>query len=506
MRFNLEVFTALAVWSVISTARSAPEGPDWLGGACPKDKELATFAKRLSSNAKIYFSGSDEFVVASTRWSNLEAPTVDLVISAGTAKDVSEIVKFANYKKVPFLAFNTAHGALTTLGRMDHGIEIDLEQLTSVDVSKDGKTAKIGGGTVSKTVTDSLWAAGKQTVTGTCECVSYLGPLLGGGHGWLQGHHGLIADQVLSFDIVLADGTLQTVDSSSDLWWALRGAGHNFGIITSVTSKVYDIVHTDWAIETIVFSGDKVEAVYEATNQHLLKNGSQPVDIINWSYWFNNPNLDAEKPVMEIYIIQEGVKEVDSKYTAPFHALGPLQVRPDAGTYHDLAGWVGIALDSFPCQKIGLNNPRFPVYLQEYNPAAQRKAYDLYAEATHATPEFFDSLFMFEGYSTQGVKAIDSDSTAYAFRGDNLLFAPLISYRSTGPELDQKAADLGNQLRQIIQDGTGREELHTYVNYAFGNEEPKNWYGSEGWRQERLQALKDKYDPQGKFSFYAPIA
>ncbi|KAM0273208.1 hypothetical protein ACHAQH_008399 [Verticillium albo-atrum] len=506
MRFTLELLTALTAWSVASTARTTPRAPDWLGGACPKDKDLAKFAKKLSSKAKIYFSGSDEFILASTRWSNLEAPTVDLVISVGTEKDVSETVKFANQKEVPFLAFNTAHGALTTLGRMSHGIEIDLEQLSSVEVADNGKTATIGGGTVSKAVTDGLWAAGKQTVTGTCECVSYLGPLLGGGHGWLQGHHGLIADQVLSFNIVLADGSIQTVDSDSDLWWALKGAGHNFGIITSVTSKVYDIIHTDWAIETIVFSGDKVEAVYDATNKYLLKNGTQPVDVINWSYWFNNPDLDAEKPVMEIYIIQEGVKEVDSQYTAPFHALEPLQIRPDVGTYHDLAGWVNIALDSFPCQKLGLNNPRFPIYLQEYNPDAQRKAYDLYAEATHANPEFSNSLFLFEGYSLQGVKSIDGDSSAFAFRGDNLLFAPLISYMSTGPELDKKASDLGNELRQIIQDGTGREELHTYVNYAFGNEEPKNWYGPEAWRQERLQALKSKYDPQGKFSFYAPIA
>ena len=66
---------------------------------------------------------------------------------------------------MPFLAFNTAHGAITTLGRMDHGIEIYLNQLNDVKISPDGKTVKIGGGTVSKKVTDTLWAAGKQTGT-----------------------------------------------------------------------------------------------------------------------------------------------------------------------------------------------------------------------------------------------------------------------------------------------------------------------------------------------------
>ncbi|KAH6692471.1 FAD binding domain-containing protein [Plectosphaerella plurivora] len=502
MRFSVQAATAAAIWSAI-VAADVPGAPDWLGGSC--SKELAAFAKKLSPSALIYFPGSDGFNAASIRWSNLETPKVDMVVSPGTEKDVSETIKFANSKEVPFLAFNTAHGALTTLGRMTHGIEIFLDQLSGVKVSEDGKTATIGGGTGSKVVTDSLWDAGKQTVTGTCECVSYLGPLLGGGHGWLQGHHGLIADQVVSFNIVLADGTLQTVTADSDLWWALKGAGHNFGVITSVTSKVYDIVHTDWAIETIVFNGDRVEEVYDAINKYHLRNGSQPVDLINWSYWFNNPNVDPEGPIIEVYIIQEGVTAVDPQYTTPFHALEPLDIRPDNGTYHDLGRWVGIALDNFPCQKIGLNNPRFPIYTKSYDPAAMRRVYERYKEATLSEPAFFDSLFMFEGYSNAGVRAIDAASTAFAYRDDNLLFAPLISYKSTGPELDAKAGALGNELRQILHEGTGRDELHAYVNYAFGDEQPEVWYGHEQWRQEKLLGLKSKYDPEGKFSFYAPV-
>ena len=129
-------------------------------------------------------------------------------------------------------------------------------------------------------------------VTGTCECVSYLGPGLGGGHGWLQGHHGLIADQFVSMNIVVADGRREKIDASSDLWWAMKGAGHNFGIVTSVETTIYDIKHRDWAVETLIFSGEQVEAVYEAANVHLLKNGSQPADVINWSYWLNIPPLD----------------------------------------------------------------------------------------------------------------------------------------------------------------------------------------------------------------------
>ncbi|KAM5349276.1 hypothetical protein ACJ41O_005783 [Fusarium nematophilum] len=500
--FQLNVLAAVAAWAVGSACANIPLACDALAGKCPED--INKLAKKLSKAAKIYFPGSDEFVQASTRWSVLETPKVNIVVVPGTEKDVAETVKYANKKDIPFLAYNTAHGAITTLGRMDHGIEIYLNQLNSVAVSSDGKTVKIGGGTMSKKVTDTLWAAGKQTVTGTCECVSYMGPALGGGHGWLQGHHGIIADQIISMNVVLADGSLKTINKNSDLWWAMKGAGHNFGIVTSVTAKIYDIEHRDWAIETLIFSGDQVEEVYQAANDHLLR--KQPVGVINWSYWLNNPNADPNNPIILFWIIQEGVKTVDTAITKPFHDIGPLSIEPVSGDYRDLAGWTGISLSSPPCQKDGLVNPRFPLYLESYNVTAMKKAYSLFASEISGDSPFGNSLFMFEGYSNEGVRAIDSASTAFAFRDDNLLVAPLITYSPAGPELDKKAADLGVGLRQILHEASGKKEMGVYVNYAFGDEAPKQWYGDEAWRQKKLRALKRKYDPEGKFSFFGPVA
>lgn len=104
-----------------------------------------------------------------------------------------------------------------------------------------------------------------------------------------------MSDQFVSMDVVLANGDLKTIDADSDLFWAMQGAGHNYGIVTSVTSKVYDIEHRDWAIETLVFSGEKIEEVYEAANTHLVKGGEQDLDVVNWSYWLNDPDLDHEK-------------------------------------------------------------------------------------------------------------------------------------------------------------------------------------------------------------------
>ncbi|KAF2657113.1 FAD-binding domain-containing protein [Lophiostoma macrostomum CBS 122681] len=468
---------------------------------------VKAFSKYLSASAAIYLPNSIEFANHTVRWSNLEIPTPSVVVAPGTEQDVVEIIRFASKYDIPTLAYNGHHGSITTLGRMDYGIEIYLGQLNTIAVAKNGKTVTVGGGINSKKLTDALWAAGKQTVTGTCECVSLLGPALGGGHGWLQGHHGLVSDQFTSMNVVLANGDLKTIDASSDLWWGMLGAGHNFGIVTSVTTQIYEIEHSDWAIETIIFSGDKVEAVYDAANTYIVQNGTQSSDIINWSYWLNDASLDADKPVIIMYIIQEGVKSVDSKYTRPFHDLQPLTSIPQSGTYKDLANWTNIALESPPCQDFGFSNPRFPIYAKSYNTTAQKKAYELYASAVSGTDSpYYNSIFMFEDYASGGVRAHADGATAFGFRQDLMLAAPLIIYNGTDKATDVAVEKLGNQLREVIREGTGSAEVHSYVNYAYGNEGPESWYGYDTWRQDRLKGLKEKYDPKRRFSFYAPIA
>ena len=208
-----------------------------------------------------------------------------------------------------------------------------------------------------------------------------------------------------------------------------------------------------------------------------------------------------------MYFIQEGVDVVEEVYTAPFASLGPIITQAASGTYRDLAKWTGISLDDTPCKKTGNANPRFPIYLKSYNTTAQAQVYELFKQATTSTSTpFSNALFMFEGYSQQGVKAFNKDATAFAYRGDNLLAAPLLTYTPNGTALDKVASDLGNKIRQILYTGSGETSLHTYVNYAFGDEKATGWYGSEAWRQKRLQSLKGKYDPKSKFSFYAPIA
>jgi hypothetical protein len=506
----MEIFAAAAAWAACALCGSLPANTTNLcanvGQFCSQQDVGSGLTRRLSRGARIYYPGTTEFNQSTTRWSTLDAPFITITVEPATENDVVETVKFANERKIPFLAVNGGHGAITTVGEMDYGIEIWMRQLRSVSIAKDGKTATFGGGVLVKNVTDALWAAGKQTVTGGCECVSLLGPGLGGGHGFLQGRRGLISDQFVSMNMVMADGKLHTIDKRSDLWWAVQGAGHNFGIVTSVTSKIYDIQYRQWAFKSFIFTGDKVEALYGNINKYLLNSGKQPVDIINYSFFFNLPTLDPKNPVIMFFILQEGAAVVDKRYTDPFTALGPSVTENGTGDYTNLAAWTSNGEKDPPCQKAGFTNIRFPIDLQTYDVSAQRKVYDNFAAALKETPALNNSLFLFEGYSLQGVKAISDQSTAIPFRQNNLLVAPLIIYTPAGKDLDKKAERLGESLRQTLHKASGKKELHTYVNYAFGNEEVENWYGFERWRQDRLLALKNKYDPHRKFSFYAPIA
>lgn len=205
------------------------------------------------------------------------------------------------------------------------------------------------------------------------------------------------------------------------------------------------------------------------------------------------------------YIGQEGTKAVDTKYTELFTQLQPVSVDKKSGVYVDIPSWIGDTVDSPDCQNTGAAHTRFPIELQTYNITAMRRMYDAFADGMRDNPKLTGSVVFVEGYPQQGVRAIPKESSAYALRDESITIAPTLMYMPEGPELDEKAAKLGESLRQILYESSGRKELYAYVNYAYGTETPENLYGYEEWRQKRLRSLKAKYDPEGRFNFYGPI-
>jgi len=202
-------------------------------------------------------------------------------------------VKYANHANIPFIAMTGTHGWPTTLNELKGGIEINMRKLNTSKVNADGKTATVGGGTMQYEIVRSLYDQGKKlAVTGLCECVSVVGPLLGGGHSAVQGVYGFAGDNLVSARLVLANGTVVKVSAidNPDLFWAIRGAGHNFGIVTSLDVKIHD-ASENWTMVVFSYTQDKLEAFFDTWNRLESEHENPGILVLN-GLLARNPDLD----------------------------------------------------------------------------------------------------------------------------------------------------------------------------------------------------------------------
>ncbi|RDW79275.1 putative FAD-dependent oxygenase [Aspergillus mulundensis] len=466
-----------------------------------------TLQSRLSEGAEIYFPDEEVFELATERWSYYHPPNFTVVVEVAEEEDVAMAIKYANANEIPFLAVNGGHGAISSLSRLHQGMEIWMHKLNSFEIAEDGQTVTLGGGIKSSELIPALFKYGKHTVHGVCECVSYLGPVLGGGHGTMQGKYGMGADQIVSLRLATAEGEIITVsedEGDEDLWWAMRGAGHNFGIVTSVTSKIYDVPEGGkWAYEQLMFTGDQSEELFEIFNELA---DIQPPEFFVWTYLVRIPDMDPENPIYLANFMREGLDEIEPELIDPFRELSQVPaLAKTVGLYTDIPRWINTAVGSRGCAAEA-NKVRFPISFPRYDPRAQRELFDVFANGTAEGSPFNTSMVLLEQYSAQGVESKPENATAYPHRFDDLLVSPVIAYLSDGDEEEEDALEFGDVLRDILLEATDNPtELHAYVNYASGEEGVRAWYGYEPWRLEKLQEVKRRYDPEERFSFYGPI-
>ena len=158
------------------------------------------------------------------------------------AADVIACVRFAREHGVEIAVRGGGHNA-AGLGVADDALVIDLSLLRSTTVSPENHTVRADAGCTWGDVDHATVAFGMATPSGFLASTGVAGLTLGGGIGYLSRRFGLTVDNLLAADVVLADGTFVTASESShsDLFWALRGGGGNFGVVTSFTFRCHDI-------------------------------------------------------------------------------------------------------------------------------------------------------------------------------------------------------------------------------------------------------------------------
>jgi FAD/FMN-containing dehydrogenase len=158
------------------------------------------------------------------------------------AADVIACVRFARAHDITIAVRGGGHNA-AGLGVWDDALVIDLSLLRSTTVDPQARTVRVDPGCTWGDVDHATVAFGMAIPSGFIASTGVAGLTLGGGVGYLSRRFGLTVDNLLSADVVLADGSLVTANetSHSDLFWALRGGGGNFGIVTSFTFRCHDI-------------------------------------------------------------------------------------------------------------------------------------------------------------------------------------------------------------------------------------------------------------------------
>jgi FAD/FMN-containing dehydrogenase len=170
-----------------------------------------------------------------------------LIVRCADVADVITAVQFARENKMLLSIRGGGHNA-GGLGVCDNGLVIDLSRLKGVRVDPVERTARVEGGCTWGDVDHATHAFGLAAPTGIISTTGVGGLTLGGGLGHLTRRCGLTIDNLLAADVVLADGRFVTAsaEKNQDLFWAIRGGGGNFGVVTSFQFRLHP-VHTDYA-------------------------------------------------------------------------------------------------------------------------------------------------------------------------------------------------------------------------------------------------------------------
>jgi UDP-N-acetylenolpyruvoylglucosamine reductase len=389
------------------------------------------------------------------RWSEYKAPSPGRVIHPATALDVSKTVQWANEHNVPFLVQSGGNGWANTFRLDNQSILIQLDNLREVTLNEDGTRATIGGGALFRDVVAAAAAKGSLALAGTCNCVGALGAILGGGYSNLAGQFGMGVDDILSLDVVKADGELITLSSTdlkskaeSDLFWAMRGAGPNFGIVTSAVLRTHPVPAEKLFAWTgpLSFAASQLEDVISAIQN--MEFGPQ----MALSFVF----LNLGAPTILVTPFFHGTAESGRLAFKSLLDIGPLADRTGDVPYESWNAGSDLA-----CIKGG-RRPTIGVGLAKLDPTAWRSVFDIWADLIKQ-PGAERSSILLNAIPMVKARTLSNSSSSFPFR-ENLNFHATMTAMYSDPAFDDQALEYLKNARAIWQASDGLERHSMYVN------------------------------------------
>jgi FAD/FMN-containing dehydrogenase len=427
---------------------------------------------------------SDGYDEARTIWNAMIDRKPALIARCAGAADVISATRFAVQHGVRVAVRGAGHNIAGT-GVCDDGLVIDLSRMRAVHVDVGARVARVEPGATLGDLDHEAQAFGLATPTGINSTTGIAGLTLGGGFGWLSRKHGLTIDNLLSADVVGADGTLRRASATEnqDLFWGIRGGGGNFGIVTSFEFRLHP-VGPEVLSGLLVHPFSKAREVLAHYRACVQKSSD---DLTVWTVVRKAPPLPflpAEWHGKEIVILAAfyaGGMEAGERELEALRGWGdPIA---DVIGPHTFAGWQA-AFD--PLLTPGARN-----YWKSHN-------FDRLSDGLiEAVIKYGDKLpsdqsEIFFAQVGGAINRVAAHATAYPHR--NAQFVMNVHTRWSEPSEDDRCIKWACEYAKATEPfATGG----VYVNFIPEDEQRvTNAYGSN---LERLRALKKKYDPDNVF-------
>lgn len=268
---------------------------------------------RQSVRGRVLLSGDAEFEQASQPWNLAITQRVGAVVEAADADDVAAVLAQARKAGVPVVTQPTGHGAT---GDIDGAILLRTHRLNGIEIDPEARIARVGSGNAWGEIQKAAAAHGLTGLAGSNPVVGVTGYTLGGGAGWFTRKYGWASDAVRAFDIVDADGRPARITAENDpeLFWALRGGGGDFAIVTGLEFDLFPVPSVYGG--RVMFPGARTTEVWE-TFRELTTDA--PAELSVWFQRFQFPNAPEMVALDVAYL---GDEEAGREAVAAIDKLG----------------------------------------------------------------------------------------------------------------------------------------------------------------------------------------